>query len=86
MVIAAGGKKHGWFPHPLRHLEAKNIPVKPKRSLQLRNLEMDVTNPHATINPTWRRRIHTHFDAKTASTFLVTRRMRGNRVARHRAD
>jgi len=50
MMVTAGRQKDGLFPIALRDFKAKDALIKSERSLELGDLEMDVSNARAGCN------------------------------------
>jgi hypothetical protein len=71
VVVTSGGKKSGLGTEALGHLEAEDIPPEDQGTLQIRDLEMDMTNPDAGSNG----RVHNNSKAETG-----TEGRRGNKA------
>src|SRR2546429_55964 len=53
MMIPTRRDKRGAFAHPLRQFEPKYIAIKAQCAIQIRHLQMNVTNSDAGIDWSW---------------------------------
>jgi len=50
MMVATRGKKHRAIPDPLHDLESKNAPVKFESPIEIRDLQMNMSDTHRRVN------------------------------------